>query len=178
MDMIKRHGGEVSGLRHLLVGCQNLYDGEHYGSIAQDYYKALGQDVISVDITGCNNSIVHDLTKPLKMDQFDFISQHGTLEHIKDGIYLASKHLHDALKLGGIIIHENPKVGNWKGHGHHYYTQSFYQKLAYQVGYEIMEIGEHPAMGNEVDGWNIYCVLRKLKDNFITESQFNKLGLQ
>ena len=180
MDMIRQFGGEIPGLRHLLVGCQNLYDGKHYGEIAQDYYRSLGQDVISVDITGCNNSMIHDLTKPLEMDKFDFISQHGTLEHVdtKEGFYLANKHLHDILKTGGTIIHENPKTGNWKGHGYHYYTKDFYRGLVEAQEYELLELGEHAAMGNVTDGWNVFCVLRKLSDTFISKEQFNKLDIR
>ena len=177
--MIRQYGGEQSGIKHLLVGCQNMYDNAHYGQIAQKYYRGLGQDVVSIDITGCQESIKHDLREPLDLGRFDIISQHGTLEHVetREGFYLAHKHLHDALKLGGIIIHENPKTGNWKGHGHHYLTQIFYRELAGVMNYNILAIGEHPAMSNSKDGWNIYCVMRKNEEDFLLEEEFNKLPI-
>ena len=178
-DMIRTYGGESPHIRHLLVGCQNMYDNLHYGKIAQGYYRRLGQDVVSVDITGCQGSVKHDLRKPLKMDQFDFISQHGTLEHIetRKGYYLAYKHLHEVLKLGGIIIHENPKMGNWPGHGNHYLTQKFFFDLAEMSKYDIITIGENPAMSNAKNGWNIYCVMRKTQEKFITKKEFNTLPI-
>lgn len=178
-DMIRVNGGEQKGIRHLLVGCQNMYDNEHYGQIAQDYYRGFGQDVISIDITACNDSIEHDLREPLKMPPFDFISQHGTLEHVesREGFYLAFKHLHEVLEMGGIIVHENPKTGNWAGHGNHYLTQDFYTQLAQLMDYDILDIGENCAMGNCIDGWNIYAVLRKNKEEFISLEQFNALPI-
>lgn len=179
MDMIHQYGGEQSGIRHLLVGCQNLYDQKHYGQIAQDYYRGLGQDIVSVDITGCQESITHDLREPLDMESFDFISQHGTLEHVqtREGFYLSFKHLHEVLKIDGLIIHENPKQGNWPGHGNHYLTQDFYIQLSKLMNYDILAIGEHPAMGNANDGWNIYCVLKKQKKEFITQEEFLTLPI-
>lgn len=180
LNMIRKYGGELSGIRHLLVGCQNLYDNDHYGEIAEGYYQSLGQDVISIDIIGCNNSIVHDLREPLPMNPFDFISQHGTLEHVESrkGFYLSFKHLHDALKTEGIIIHENPKTGNWPGHGNHYLVMDFYTQLASISGYDILTIGEHFAMGNTTDGCNIYCVMKKTEDvPFISEDKFNELPI-
>lgn len=180
MNMIRQYGGEHSGIRHLLVGCQNMYDQQHYGQIAEGYYKGLGQDVVSIDITACQGSIEHDLREPLDMEPFDFISQHGTLEHVetRKGFYLAHKHLHDVLKFDGIIIHENPKTGNWEGHGNHYLTQHFYIQLAKMMDYDIQAIGEHPAMGNAIDGWNIYCVIQKTNEApFISEEEFNKLPI-
>lgn len=182
MNMIRQYGGEAKDIRHLLVGCQNMYDNQHYGQIAQKYYRELGQDVVSIDITGCQDSITHDLREPLEMDKFDFISQHGTLEHVetREGFYLAHKHLHDVLKMEGIIIHENPKAGNWKGHGNHYLTQDFYLDLAVLMDYNVLAIGEHPAMSNTKDGWNIYCVFQIIditQKEFISEQEFNKLAV-
>jgi len=180
MNMIRQYGGEALGIRHLLVGCQNMYDQEHYMHIAQDYYNGFNQDVVSIDITGCQGSVKHDLREPLDMESFDFISQHGTLEHVetRKGYYLSFKHLHEVLKEGGIIIHENPKTGNWPGHGNHYLTQEFYFKFIELMNYDILAIGEHPAMGNTTDGWNIYCVLRKTNEAlFISEEEFNTLPI-
>jgi len=178
--MIRQHGGEAPGIKHLLVGCQNMYDNDHYGKIAQDYYRGFNQEVVSIDITACQGSIQHDLREPLDLGEFDVISQHGTLEHVetREGFYLSHKHLHDALKIGGIIIHENPKTGNWQGHGNHYLTEEFYRELADMMNYTIiLSIGEHPAMSNRKNGWNIYCVLRKSEKEFISLEEFSKLPI-
>jgi len=113
------------------------------------------------------------------MRSFDFISQHGTLEHVESrkGFYLSFKHLHNVLKPGGIIIHENPKTGNWSGHGNHYITTDFFVQFAKIMNYDILKIGEHPAMSNTIDGWNIYCVIKSNGGKFLTNAEFNKLPI-
>ena len=70
---------------------------------------------------------------------------------------------------------ENPKTGNWEGHGNHYMTMDFYKQLEGLVDMEIKELGEHPAMGNKKDGWNVYCVFTKKGGEFCSEKKFAKL---
>jgi len=43
------------------------------------------------------------------------------------------------------------------------------------MNYNILDIGEHPAMSNTKDGWNIYCVMRKNEVDFLSKEEFNKL---
>lgn len=112
----------------------------------------------------------------------------GTSEHIGtngafnwEAIYNCWVTKYELLKLGGIMYNENPLTGNWPLHGFNYYTESFYLQLAEEHGlFKIKDIGTHPAMGNEIDGYNVYCTLQK-HDNpppFITLDQFMKLDLR
>jgi hypothetical protein len=176
LQRIKRHVPKDSNL--LILGCQNLYDNAHYGQLAHDYFEHKGHFVRTWDVTGCQGSEEVDLRVPQQEGPFEAILQHGTLEHLGGGIYQGFKNCHDLLEVGGVIIHENPKTGNWPGHGNYYFSEEFYLQLADLNNYEILELKEEAAMGNVTDGWNISCVLRKLSDNeFMSESNFNKLPL-
>lgn len=162
----------------LILGCQNLYNVNQYGQLAKDHFHALGYVVNSWDITGCQGSNVVDLREQ-QTGQYDTIFQHGTLEHLDRDLYTGFKNCHDLLKVGGIVIHENPKTGNWPGHGTYYFTTHFYEMLAIQNGYEILELTEEPAMGNVIDGWNVCCVLRKLHTTkFMGKKAFNELDFR
>lgn len=156
----------------LIIGCQNLYNAENYGEIAAKYFRELGHAVKDIDIYECNECQIADLREDWNANpEFDFVFQHGTIEHIDGGLYIPLKNLHESCKIGGIMIHENPKTGNWPGHGQHYFTQDFWKGL----GYEVLETSEEPAMGNVTDGWNVCAVLRKTNEVFIKKVKFKTL---
>lgn len=161
----------------LIVGCQNLYDTEHYGQIAADYFRELGHVVKDIDIYECNGCQIADLREDWKAEaEFDFILQHGTIEHVDGSLYQPLKNLHESCKVGGIMIHENPETSSWIDHGEHYFTKDFWIELAKDCKYEVLEITEEAAMGNVTDGWNVCCVLHKpYNSQFPTETKFNKI---
>jgi hypothetical protein len=167
----------------LELGAQNLYV-ESYPSApyADKYYTAKGLEYTCIDLNKENNAMELDLSIKQNLDKFDIVTDFGTSEHVGiDGkhdpkaFYNCWLNKHNACKIGGLIISENPKTGNWIGHGFNYVTENFYRQLAQSNGYEILEIGEHPAMNNITDGWNIYCVLRKTQEKFMTLTNFKKL---
>lgn len=171
---------------YLDLGDQNLYD-KDYGGIfpyASEYFEAKGIKYTCIDINGNNNAIVHDMATPTKIKEtFDMLGDFGFSEHVgingkHDPIafYNCWKTKHNLCKLNGVIISENPKTGNWPQHGFNYVTEDFYKELAKLAGYEILELGQHPAMGNITDGWNIYCILIKKQGEFISFNQFKKLS--
>lgn len=161
----------------LILGCQNLYNPENYGQLADDFYSMQGYTVRTIDITGCQGAEVADLREDLQFEpDFTLILQHGTIEHIDGDLYQPYKNIHEACAFEGIMIHENPARGNWPFHGQHYFTERFYQELAKVCNYELLEVNTEAAMGNTVDGWNIVAVLRKtIKLDFISEEAFNKI---
>lgn len=170
------------------LGSQNLFD-KDYGSItpfASEYYESKGIEYNCIDIGGCNNALKLNLSKPVKLPKtFDLVTDFGTSEHIETGskhnvtaFYNCLKTKHNLTKENGFIISENPKTGNWKGHGYNYYTTDFYTQLAKVNGYAILELGEHPAMGNAIDGWNVYCVMQKVNSKpFMKLIDFKKLPM-
>lgn len=169
------------------LGSQNLYGKYKYGYYANEWYNdiCICPDYSCIDLNGENNAYPFDLSNKLSITrQFDIITDFGTSEHVGknglfnwDSIYNCWWNKHNFCKIGGFIISENPKTGNWPGHGFNYYTQEFYLSLALEIGYEIKELGEHPAMGNIDNGWNIYCVLKKTNNKFISKAKFQNLNL-
>lgn len=170
------------------LGSQNLYD-KDYGSefpFANEYYEGKGIAYKCIDIGGDNNALKLNLSKPIKpIGKFDLVTDFGTSEHVETGskhnvtaFYNCLKTKHDLTKVNGFIISENPKTGSWPGHGYNYYTSDFYTQLAKANEYTILELGEHPAMGNSIDGWNIYCVMQKVNSKpFMKLIDFKKLPI-
>jgi len=160
------------------LGNQTLYFGENYGKPAKPYFESRGYVHISIDWNGLDGALKLDLQDPLKLGPFDLVTDFGTSEHVKD-IYMCWKNKHSFCKKEGLIISENPKEGNWPNHGYHYYTFEFYEKISKICKYEILELGTFAAMGNANDGWNVYCVVKKLEDNdFISREAFSEFGLK
>lgn len=164
----------------LIIGCQNLYDTEHYGQVAADYFRSMGHTVKDIDIYECNGCQIADLREDWKAEsEFDLVLQHGTIEHVDGSLYQPLKNLHESCKTGGIMIHENPKTLNWPLHGQHYFTKEFWVELAKACKYEVLEVCEEAAMSNTKDGWNVCAVLLMTKDSkFVSEKQFDKIYKQ
>lgn len=170
-------------------GAQNMYNQPVIPApYAKDWYENQGIKYTAIDISGENGALPIDLSFPIKEDlgQFDLVVDCGTTEHCGingkhdiSAFYNAVKNKHDLLKQGGVMINENPKTGNWPGHGFNYFSQEFYKKLAELNSYEILELGEVAAMGNVTDGWNVYCVFQKVNnDPFISLDQFKTLDIR
>jgi|SRR5688572_433739 len=188
IELLQKHS---TGLKTVLeLGAQNLYD-KDYNDInpyASDWYYKNGILFYHcIDLNGENYAEQFDLSKKYDIDErYDLVTDFGTSEHIgTDGkfnieaIYNCWWNKHNWLNPGGIMINENPKTGNWPKHGFNYYTEEFYKLLVTYMGYEILELGSIPAMGNTRDGWNVYCVLKKITEReFIDLNYFKKLGIK
>lgn len=84
-----------------------------------------------------------------------------TEQQIAEGFYNCWANKHNLLNAGGLMINVNPKSENWPGHGYTYLTKNFYTRLAELMGYEVILLEEHAAMGNTDSGWNVVCILKK-----------------
>lgn len=165
------------------LGAQNIYiEGEWYGKIAKEYFTQFGVEHDSYDINVHQGCEFIDLREPLTKKLFglyDVVTDYGTTEHVKGNYYMANRNIHDLIKVGGIMIRENPKTGHWPNHcltyDCNYIDKHFYLDLAEHNGYEILELDEEYAMGNHIDGGNVVVVLRKVLDKpFMSEEQFNE----
>lgn len=137
-----------------------------------EWWKAKGVDYISIDLNGENDAKKWDLSKPIKTDRtFDLVCDFGTSEHVQE-YYQCLSTIDQLTKVGGYIIKENPKTGNWPGHGYHYVDQQFYKDLCAKTGYELIHIEEHPAMGNITDGWNVIVIMKKTREGFVSKKDF------
>lgn len=177
LDRLARHHLLQPG-KMLELGAQNLYDKEHYGQVAKQYFEGLGIEHLSWDITPHQGAIAVDLREEVPVAQlYDVVTDFGTTEHVSGNYYMAHRNIHNHCKVGGYIVHENPKTGNWPGHGCNYVDMEFYTALARLCNYRVVELGEEYAMGNTIDGCNVVVVLRRLDGGaFISEEQFNSIG--
>jgi hypothetical protein len=179
LDRLKRHNG-VGELKMCELGAQNLYTNDDwYNRVAKDYFVENGVSHDSYDIIVHQGCAFMDLREPIASNLigiYDVVTDYGTTEHVDGNYYQACKNIHDLCKVGGLIFRDNPKTGNWIGHGCNYLNMNFYIELAKLCKYEILELTEHFAMGNVTDGCNICVALKKTTDSsFISEQEFNKL---
>lgn len=117
----------------------------------------------------------------VQMEQYESVAFHDghihsiyptKIKSIEEGYYNGWLNKFNLCKLGGHIISENPKRNNWPDHGYTYVDFNTYWQLSRVSGLYIVEIGEHPASGNEVDGYNIWCIMKKVEDHFPTSEKF------
>lgn len=166
------------------LGAQYDYRDEHIrrsGSNASftypyfaDYWKNHAMKYICIDLNGENDALEWDLAEPVKTNlQFDLVTDFGTCEHISD-IYQCFLNIHNLTKVGGTIIHINPKSDNWPVHGYHFFSIKYWNDFAKAADYEVLAIGEEAAMQNVTDGWEVYVILRKVRDEFIDEIEMPK----
>jgi SAM-dependent methyltransferase len=160
------------------LGAQNLYNQPKLPApYANEFYEAIGIEYTCIDLSVENNCLVLDLSKPIPeglYNKFDLVTNFGTSEHVSD-LYECFKNIHNLCRVGGIIVCENPKTGNWPGHGFHYLTLPFYPELSFLNEYKLINYGEWPAMGNTNDGWNIYAIYQKTKEVFCSKKDFESL---
>jgi hypothetical protein len=184
LNRMDKHQVLRTGVKMLELGCQNVYaNGYHDMAISNvELPKRYGVEMECWDILGCQNAKVVDLREPINesyYNAFDVITDFGTTEHIDGRYYEARKNIHDACKVGGLMIHETPLTGHWIGHGHNYLTTTFYEQLAESMNYTILDLCIEYAMGNTNDGGLVCCVLRKNEDNkFVTKKKFSTFDVR
>jgi hypothetical protein len=147
---------------------ENIQTGNFIRNELKDSFKQyLSLDLHEIDgVTKCDLS-QYD---PEKYN-CDIITNFGTSEHVEyeDGQYNCWLNIHSWLKVGGISIHEIPKINNWSGHCRYYCDFSFFQKFQ-NFGYSIIKLQDNYYQSN---GSLVYCVLKKIEDvNFMDKKSF------
>ena len=176
------------------LGAQNRYDQPSLPApYMRAWYDQHSVSYDSIDLSGEDGAWELDLAKDLGPVltaegvpfYHDLVTDFGTSEHVGingkfswEAIYNCWKNKHNLLVVDGIMFSENPKTGNWPGHGFNYYSLAFYYGFCAITDYHILEVGEHAAMGNTTDGWNIYCIMQKRSEKFPTFEEFQNLDIQ
>lgn len=170
-----------------------------------EWFESMGVDYTCIDLAGDNNAIKINWSYPFKFaKQFNVVTDMGSGEHscqceqyetvafheghinsvypkgdmdAQRGFYECWKNKHNLCKIGGLIISVNPKSGHWPSHGFSYTTENFYNGLTLLSDYTNVELGEHAACGNFIDGYNIYSVLKKWSDKFPKFEEFQTLEI-
>lgn len=187
------------------LGSQNLYiTSENPPPFSTEWYNEKGLFYKCIDLAGDNNAEKKDLSLPISVArQYSLVTDFGFSEHVVqmedyvpvtydggitsiypkgeiniiEGYYNCWLNKHNLCKIGGLIISENPKTGNWPGHGYTYIDVEFYKELSLLTDYEDLELGIHAAMGNFKDGYNVYCVMKKNSDKFPSLEEFKTLPI-
>jgi hypothetical protein len=141
---------------------------------SDEYYRRNGLKIKSVDIHGKNRALPIDLSKESdERFEADLLTDFGTVEHVK-GLYNALLNCHNWTKKGGTMIHANPKTGTYAGHGVSFFTMKFWEQLALECGYHLVEVSEKAPYSDVNPDKEVIAVLVKLTDKpFISESEFN-----
>jgi len=173
------------------LGAQNLYNQPNLPApYASEWYDELGIEYECIDLSKENNAHPIDLAYPHPSIeegyiQYDMVVDAGTSEHVGingafswEAIYNCWKTKFKAVKKGGIIYSENPKTGNWPGHGFQWYTADFYHEMDKHSGLCLLKWGEVCAMGNCTDGKNIWAVQQKTSDHFPPLEKFMTFALK
>lgn len=174
------------------LGAQNNFAQPHLPApYMREWWETRNVKYDSIDLNGECGAYVLDLSLPLVGMEHDLVMDFGTGEHISDDrnsygtgkfslqhFYQFWLNKFNLCKVGGLILSENPKTGNWPGHGFNYLTQEFYTKLCFEANLKFMYSGEHPAMNNHIDGWNIYSLVEKKQDEFISFDLFKTLDIR
>ena len=147
----KVYGLDTKGLKMLELGDQVVKRKSGIPeSTGKEYFTNLGYDHISVDLNGKRGSLVKDLTKLTDFDEwpeyFDILTNSGTTEHVEpfESQYDCFKILHDCVKVGGLMIHLIPDIeplnqGHFVNHCNYYYSEKFFNDLALNSNYTILE---------------------------------------
>lgn len=169
-------GLKYRGLKWCELGNQIII---HMGNkVAKEIYSSLGVEHISIDLNGENGALPIDLDKPVPfifLNQFDVITNYGTLEHVNNQVQ-AFKNVHDMCKKDGIMIHVLPPPGNWPKHCRYYYSEKFMKKLAriceYQmINYKSLDKSEYAAPKNLI----AVTYIKKKNNVFINKEDFDKI---
>ena len=165
---------------------------------ASEWYRQKGMEYDCIDINEENKAVpinlAYDLSHRLnrglfdllKYGQYELVVDAGTSEHVCidskfnwEAIYNCWSIKYGLCKEDGYIISENPKTGNWPGHGLNYYTTEFYRELSDMSNLNILFLDMHPACHNTTDGWNIVCVMQKVgKRKFPDFETFKKFSIK
>lgn len=142
------HGLKLCQLGDLFIrrDARNHFNIPH--SKAYNYFTDLGFEVTTIDL-GIGTERIgpevlqYDLSKPIteKVDQFDFVLDFGTSEHI-DNQYELFQNIYNLCKVEGIIMHSNPSTRYGSEHGLFHYTFDFFVKLSQICKYKMIDIRE------------------------------------
>jgi len=159
---------------------------------AKYYYKKILNvaEHTSIDFNGHYESISTDLNEPVPsehLNRYNFYTNYGTGEHVTSQ-YSFFKNSHDVCEQGCIMIHALNAEGYAPGHARWNYKKEFIENLANANNYQILLFVGKDVLASEAgvlpfqlvcsDTRVYFVAYKKLENNsFVSESDFNKLGL-
>jgi hypothetical protein len=171
-------GTWLEGVRILELGAQIVRDTKN--TPAKVFLSEYGATHVSIDLNGEFGSIAIDLStedtlldikEGTGLDQFDVITNYGTTEHLYPftAQYPTFRNIHDLCRVGGIMVHEVPMSGYWKGHSPAHYHKDFFATLAERCGYRLIY---SDTCGPSKKHVNTAAALQKTDAGFCSEEDF------
>lgn len=182
--MIEYHGYNLilkyapKGCRMLELGNQEMNLADVQNISAKEHFSGLGYNHTSIDKNGKDGALPLNLSEPIIEDlgQFDIVTDAGTTEHVED-LYNSLRNTFGFCAINGVMLHKNPKTGNFPGHGNHFFTLDFWKAYAKACKLDILEILEHPIYHNRDTGWECIAILKKTDNSkFLSKEEFNKIS--
>lgn len=148
------------------------------GKVAKDMYKSKGVLHTSIDINGLDGALKLDLDKPIPKNlenKFDVITNYGTTEHVNDQ-YSVFRNMHNMGKVGCVMFHGVPMIGNWPKHCRYYYSTEFFAALAKACAYTVVDLKVFNKEFYVAPKNLVACILRKEeKSMFVSKAAFASL---
>ena len=127
--------------------------------VARDWFLSqLGASVyVSIDTNGEDGAYPLNLTRAIYVDEapFDIVTDIGTAEHVEPYELqpMVFENAHTLCKVGGIMVHQLPPVGQWLDHCRIRYRDELPSILAQNNDYELVECGRVnlATLGGHVD---------------------------
>ncbi len=147
--------------------------------LAKLFYKTVldYETINAIDLNGSPNGGAwrYDLNEPTAMtDDFDIVINSGTLEHVFNQ-HQAFKTVHDACRLGGLMVHAAPVLG-WDDHCFYRYNKMFWEELAKANAYEMVAFFLCPYDWTRTMSY--YCFQKYREGPFVCPMQGHMYGLQ
>lgn len=156
-----------------------IADGSIYGagvtrnaSFVGDLLEQLGLEYLAFDIADGYHTRIFDLNaeqlSPRDHGRFDTVLNFGTTEHVFNQLN-AFRVIHDAVKVGGHIVHQLPTNG-YIDHGYFCYTPRFFFDLAGHNYYDLIDFTyDEPSAGSDMfqilkDYAALFPVLKRYED--------------
>lgn len=144
---------------------------EEWGNYGPPYFRDVFNHlkITTFDYYPENGATVMDLSIPIPenyKNKFEIVTNFGTSEHVQNQ-YNCWKNMFEMLKVGGILINEIPKKGNWEGHCKYYVDEKLLEVL--EKDFEILEKKD---VYYEGSGNLFFFVLKKKHDKEFQTSEF------
>lgn len=128
--------GPLDGVRSMLeLGNKRGTDGP--GDTYKRHFEALGIRHVSVDWNGQDGALALDLREPLKLGNFDVVTNIGTSEHVDEQLPAWRNMVEAADQVIACVV---PFPGDWPGHGLWYPRPEFYPELGRLNGFVIEKL--------------------------------------
>jgi len=179
----KEIGMTYDGMKICELGDQRVKWSEHQSG--KKYLLAAGaSEHISIDLNGQRGALKKDLGQPIDdwKNYFDMVTNYGTAEHVKNGIYQCFKNIHNWVRVDGAMVHAGPPAKGCPWHSPYHYESWFFEKLAEGNNYkhvmsEVRVTAGRRGVTNPLDKSLVCSVLVKKDDKeFMTFDDFKNIG--